>query len=170
LFSKNVRDIMLELGETLIDDLIQILQNNQRANSFKYPYSLRRRVSYLLHALNISFDSTIIDSNYSLEELRRSFYQQLWSAYSTKELQFWFYDQNLFRQYEKLIILKYIDNYWSKHLENINFIRDAVAWEVYAQRDPFLLYQEETYRSLNSTFKHCRDAIFYDLLTSEVKI
>lgn len=170
LFAKNVRDIMLELGETLIDDLIQILVYNDTKLNFKASSALRKRVSYLLHALNISFDSTMINSTSDLENLKQSLYQQLWTAYTSKELQFWFYDQNLFRQYEKLTILKYIDTYWSKHLENINFIRDSVAWEVYAQRDPFLLYQEETYRSLNKTFKNCRDAIFYDLLTSEIKI
>ena len=88
--------------------------------------------------------------------------------YSLKELNFWLYDSELFQRYEKLVVLKYIDLYWSKHLENMKFLKDAVTWEAYAQKDPFIQYEKQASILFYNTFKQCRDAIVYELLRIEI--
>ena len=162
LISSTIRDLVLEFGEAIIDDLIVF----QRKTNDKTV--VPKRIYYLFHALNLSIeikkDNEVID----LDDLKNLLYEQFWSAYSLKELNFWFYDLELFRRYEKLVVLKYIDLYWSKHLENMNFLKDAVTWEAYAQKDPFIQYEEQADILFNATFKQCRDAIIYDLLSIEI--
>jgi preprotein translocase subunit SecA len=122
----------------------------------------------LLHALNLSIEPGKEKNINDLVKLKEVLYEQFWSVYSLKELNFWFYDLELFRRYEKIVILKYIDLYWSRHLENMKFLKDAVTWEAYAQKDPFIQYEEQGSILFYNTFKQCRDAIIYDLLSIEI--
>lgn len=162
LVSSSIRDLLLEFGEAVIDDLIQFLQ--KKDDKIVVP----KRIYYLLHALNLSIE-TIKDENIrDFEKLKTLLYEQFWSQYSLKELNFWFYDLELFRRYEKLVVLKVLDLYWSKHLENMNFLKDAVTWEAYAQKDPFLKYEEQASTLFDTTFKQYRDAIIYELLSIEI--
>jgi preprotein translocase subunit SecA len=162
LVSSTIRDLLLEFGEAVIDDLIQFLQ--KKDDKIVIP----KRIYYLLHALNLSIETSKNQNITDFNELKTLLYEQFWSLYSLKELNFWFYDLELFRRYEKLVVLKYIDLYWSKHLENMNFLKDAVTWEAYAQKDPFIQYEEQASTLFNNTFKQCRDAIIYELLSIEI--
>lgn len=162
LISSTIRDLILEFGEAVIDDLIQFLKNKD--NKIVIP----KRINYLLHTLNLSIETGEDEKTYDIEKLKSLLYEQFWSVYCLKELNFWFYDLELFRRYEKLVVLKYLDLYWSKHLENINFLKDSVTWEAYAQKDPFIQYEERANILFNKTFKQCRDDIIYDLLGTEI--
>jgi preprotein translocase subunit SecA len=162
LVSSTIRDILLEFGEAIIDDLIQFFEKQN--NKIIIP----KRIYYLLHALNLSIEAGKETTLPDFSKLQSLLYEQFWSIYTLKELNFWFYDLELFRRYEKLVVLKYIDLYWSKHLENMKFLKDAVTWEAYAQKDPFIKYEEQASILFYNTFKQCRDAIIYDLLSIEI--
>jgi preprotein translocase subunit SecA len=160
LISPSIRTILLEFGEAMINDII--LSTIKKSNQIIIP----KYIYYFLHALNLSIKQDIKFTN--TQELKTLLYEQFWSLYSLKEINFWFYDIQLFKRYEKLIVLKYIDIYWSKHLDNMNFLKDAVTWEAYAQKDPFIQYEEQASTLFNNTFKQCRNAIIYALLNIEI--
>ena len=162
LVSSTIRDLILEFGEAVIDDLIQNLQ--KKDNQIIVP----KRIYYLLHALNLSIGTSKSVNINDFGKQKALLYEQFWSVYCLKELNFWFYDLEFFQRYEKLVVLKYLDLYWSKHLENMNFLKDAVTWEAYAQKDPFIQYEEQATTLFNNTFKQCRDAILYELLSIEI--
>jgi preprotein translocase subunit SecA len=160
LISASVRSIILEFGEALIDDLLINFRKN-------YPdIVLPKYVYFLLQTLNLSINKEIKFPD--LKKLKFLLHEQFWVSYFLKELNFWFYDIELFRRYERLVVLKYLDIYWSKHLDNINFLKDEVTWEAYAQKDPFLQYEEQASTLFNNTFKQCRNAIIYALLNIEI--
>jgi preprotein translocase subunit SecA len=162
LVSSTIRDLFLEFGEAIIDDLIQFIKTKN--NKVVIP----KRIDYLLYALNLSLEPGKDLKENDLTKLKALLYEQFWSVYSLKELNFWFYDIELFRRYEKVVVLKYIDLYWSKHLENMKFLKDAVTWEAYAQKDPFIQYEEQASILFYNTFKQCRDGIIYELLSMEI--
>lgn len=162
LVSSTIRDLFLEFGEAIIDDLIQFIKTKN--NKVVIP----KRIDYLLYALNLSLEPGKDLKESDLTKLKALLYEQFWSVYSLKELNFWFYDIELFRRYEKVVVLKYIDLYWSKHLENMKFLKDAVTWEAYAQKDPFIQYEEQASILFYNTFKQCRDGIIYELLSMEI--
>jgi preprotein translocase subunit SecA len=49
------------------------------------------------------------------------------------------------RKLEKLAILQSLDFHWSNHLENMEYLRDAVRLRAYGQRDPLVEYKKEGY-------------------------
>lgn len=162
LIAPTIRDLLLEFGEVIIDDLIYFIQKKDTK------VIRSKRIYDLFYALSLSIEKSKDHKPIDFKNLKILLYEQFWSVYSLKELKFYFYDLELFRRYEKLVVLKYIDFYWSKHLENMNFLKDAVSWEAYAQKDPFIRYEEKAFFLFNKTFKQCRDAIIYDLLSIDL--
>lgn len=162
LISSTIRDLLLEFGEAIIDDLIYFMQKKDAK------VIQPKRIYELLYALSLSIEPGKNFKPLDFKNLKIFLCEQFWSVYSLKELKFWFYNIELFRNYEKFVFLKYIDSYWSEHLENMNFLKDAVTWEAYAQRDPFLQYEEKAFILFNKTFKQCRNAIIYDLLNIDI--
>ncbi|CAM9106072.1 unnamed protein product [Chrysoparadoxa australica] len=162
LSTSTIRDLILEFGEAMINDIIQSIEIS---NNF---IVIPERIQQLLYTLNLSLQIKEINFPLNSTNLKSYLYQQFWSIYNLKELQFSFYDLKLFRKYEKVLVLKYLDLSWSKHLENLNYLKDSVSWEAYAQKDPFLRYEERAEELLNLSLISCRDSIIYDLLGSEI--
>jgi preprotein translocase subunit SecA len=164
LFANTCRELLLELGQAFIDSCLSLLEKRTKQKRSIY------QILCIFYTLNLSFETCINeDANLkNIKLLKSLLYEQFWSVYCLKELKFWLYDLVLLRYYEKLVMLKNIDIFWSRHLENITFLRDAVSWSAYAQKDPLLLYEEQATKLFNETFKQCRDSIIYNLLTVEI--
>jgi preprotein translocase subunit SecA len=162
LMSSTIRDLILEFAEAMIDDLVYFIK--KKRNNTVIP----KRVYYLFYVLNFCIEPINILNLKDITVIKSLLYEQIWSSYSLKELNFWFYDINLLGRFEKLIMLKYVDLYWSKHLENMNFLKEAVTYEAYAQKDPFIQYEEQASILFNNTFKQCRDDIVYYLLSLKI--
>ncbi len=50
----------------------------------------------------------------------------------------------LMRQIEKMIMLNVLDNLWTNHLEDMEYLRDSVRLRAYGQRDPLVEYKNES--------------------------
>lgn len=164
LYTPILRDIIMEFGEGLIDDFIQYIdsQSRERKNLVLTKKSLR-----LLNRLSITTDM-IYQNLDKLTTLKKFLYEQLWSNYIRKEFEFSYYDSRLMHRYTQLLFFKYIDLFWYKHLENMNFLREAISWEAYAQKDPFIQYDESATDLLNLTLKDCRDSIIFEIFLSNI--
>ena len=51
-------------------------------------------------------------------------------------------DQN-YQEMIKAFVLKVVDTYWTKHIDDMEALRQSVTLESYAQKDPFKTYQED---------------------------
>ncbi|MBI2446619.1 MAG: preprotein translocase subunit SecA [Parcubacteria group bacterium] len=49
-------------------------------------------------------------------------------------------------QIEKMIMLNILDNLWTNHLEDMEYLRDSVRLRAYGQRDPLVEYKNESQR------------------------
>jgi preprotein translocase subunit SecA len=154
LASSNIRCIILEFGETIINEIIF-----EKKNKFD-KILISQNISDLFYELNF-----IIKSHLIVKDYKNWLYEQFWALYYLSELSIWFKKGRFYYYYEKLVVLRYIDIYWSKHIENMNFLRDSVVWEVYAQKDPFIQYEEQASILFTKIFKQCRNEII-DELTS----
>lgn len=72
-------------------------------------------------------------------------------VYSQKEKEF---GSDAMRQIEKLVMLNVLDNLWTNHLEDMEYLRDSVRLRAYGQRDPLVEYKNESQK------------LFRDLLTN----
>lgn len=50
------------------------------------------------------------------------------------------------RQIEKMVMLNILDNLWTNHLEDMEYLRESVRLRAYGQRDPLVEYKNESQR------------------------
>jgi preprotein translocase subunit SecA len=155
------------LIEELIDDLISHIHtiNNSNKNT-KDLFEIPPQFYLLLSILNVTI-SPFYPTLKNINNLRHFLYQQSLILYNKKETEIWSYDQNLFSEFQKLIFLAYIDLYWAEHLENMNFIKESIGWEAYAQRDPLLRYLEKSEYLFNIKLKNIRDLSLLEIFSPE---
>ncbi|CAN0310442.1 unnamed protein product [Ectocarpus sp. 6 AP-2014] len=165
LSTKVMRDLVMEFSEGFLDDFIDYLDSqNQEGKEIILP----KKIFKLLNRLSISND-ILYDNLDKLGALKKFLYQQLWASYACKEFRYsCSTDSRVLDRYNQLIFFKYIDFYWYKHLENMTFLLDATSWESYAQKDPFLQYEERAINLLNLTLKDCRDSIIFEIFISNI--
>ena len=157
--SENLRDLSIELADALTSELVDLIYEFPTLNS-----SGLRSIFIMLELPIDIFNSTLINK-ISKENLKSFLYRCIRSNYMRKEMLFWYHYQTFWRQYEKLVILKHIDYHWARHLEKMELLKDSIRWESYAQKDPFLQYEEKGRNLLSSTLKDCRDTIIYELFS-----
>lgn len=165
LYTFNMRDLVMEFSEGFIDDFISYLEVSKQKRSNVY---IPQKILLILNRLSLS--SSIIYQNLNnLVSLKKFLYQQLWSSYTSKE----FYyscttDSRILDRYIQLVFFKYLDFFWYKHLENMNFLLDATSWEAYAQKDPYIQYENNATKLLTLTLKDCRDSIIFEIFISNI--
>nr|YP_011007054.1 Preprotein translocase subunit secA [Phaeostrophion irregulare]WAM64341.1 Preprotein translocase subunit secA [Phaeostrophion irregulare] len=165
LYTLIMRDLVMEFSEGFLDDFIDYLEYQSQKGKTIF---LTKRILRLLNRLGISTDMIYNNLN-KLFILRKFLYEQLWSSYICKEFRYsCATDSRVLDRYNQLIFFKYIDFYWYKHLENMNFLLDATSWEGYAQKDPFIQYEERALNLLDSTLKDCRDSIIFEIFISNI--
>lgn len=160
-----MRDLVMEFSEGFLDDFIEFLDFQKREGKNIF---LKKKVLRLLNRLSISSD--IVYQNLdNLPKLKKFLYEQLWANYASKEFRYsCSTDSRVLDRYNQLIFFKHIDFYWYKHLENMTFLLDATSWEAYAQKDPFLRYDERAIDLLNTTLQDCRDSIIFEIFISNI--
>lgn len=165
LYTLILRDLVMEFSEGFIDDFIEYIEYKKQQGK---NIILTKRILRLLNRLCIS--SEIIYNNLdNLIKLRKFLYEQLWASYICKEFRYCCStDSRVLDRYNQLIFFKYIDFYWYKHLENMNFLLDATSWEGYAQKDPFIQYENRAISLLATTLKDCRDSIIFEIYISNI--
>ena len=57
-----------------------------------------------------------------------------------------FIGKDRMRYMEKMIILSVIDSNWKEYLREIDELREGISWRAYAQKDPLVEFQHESYR------------------------
>ena len=86
-------------------------------------------------------DKEFLLVNNNLEKII-DYYQNLAeSIYNQKEKEF---GSDSMRQIERLIMLNVLDNLWTNHLEDMEYLRDSVRLRAYGQRDPLIEYKNES--------------------------
>nr|YP_011005929.1 Preprotein translocase subunit secA [Desmarestia aculeata]WAM62933.1 Preprotein translocase subunit secA [Desmarestia aculeata] len=160
-----MRDLVMEFSEGFLDDFIEFLDFQKREGKNIF---LKKRVLRLLNRLSISSDMVYQNLD-KLPKLKKFLYEQLWASYASKEFRYsCSTDSRVLDRYNQLIFFKHIDFYWYKHLENMTFLLDATSWEAYAQKDPFLRYDERAIDLLNTTLQDCRDSIIFEIFISTI--
>nr|WRW10671.1 preprotein translocase subunit secA [Ascoseira mirabilis] len=161
----SMRDLVMEFSEGFLDDILESLESQYRANK---AIIIPKGFTMLLNRLSISNDM-IYNNLDKLVQLKKFLYEQLWASYTCKEFQYsCLTDSRVLDRYNQLIFFKFIDFYWYKHLENMDFLLDATSWEAYAQKDPFLRYDERAINLLNMTLQDCRNSIIFEVFISNI--
>ncbi|HGJ3549461.1 TPA: preprotein translocase subunit SecA [Streptococcus pneumoniae] len=58
-------------------------------------------------------------------------------------------DEEAVKEFQKVLILRVVDNKWTDHIDALDQLRNAVGLRVYAQNNPVVEYQAEGFRMFN---------------------
>ena len=82
-------------------------------------------------------------SQVSREDLLDLVYDDAVALYEEREAAWAEMDENLPRNVERWIILQVMDTRWREHLDNMDYFRQGVGLQGYAQKDPLVVYRTE---------------------------
>ena len=94
-------------------------------------------------ATNIVADETFFDGVRGREEVGERIYEEVLKLVESIIARFT--SREAYDDYEKRLTLQSIDELWMAHLDVMTHLREEVAFEGYAQKNPLIVYKERAY-------------------------
>ena len=69
------------------------------------------------------------------------------------------FDPQLVRGLEKSILLQTLDQMWKEHLQSLDFLKKAIGWRAYGQRDPLNEYKREAFVLFDAMLGRVREQV-----------
>ena len=109
----------------------------------------------------------LIESS-NLCEVKIYLFDEFWLAYRAKLLEVEIYGEDIAQNFERTIILINTDRMWREHLQQMTFLREAVGWRGYGQRNPLYEYKRDAFSTFEKFEKTLRQLIIYELFRSTI--
>lgn len=90
------------------------------------------------------------------EEFANSLKEYLINIYREKEKEF---GSEHIKRLERYILLNVMDYYWREHLRDMDDLRDGIGLHAYAQRDPLVEYQHESYMMFEQMVNNMKEEV-----------
>jgi preprotein translocase subunit SecA len=164
--SESVRAKILAYGEQVISEIVEELQEKTFI-----PSQIIFRLENLLGTnllLNLQSKFNFDFNNFDPLELQMYLFQEFWISYEAKVVELEIQHLGLIREFERTLILIYMDREWKEHLQKMSLLRDAVGWRKYGQRDPLSEYKEEAYSLFKCRGLVTRHLVIYEILRSSI--
>ena len=78
-------------------------------------------------------------------------------------------DINVFREFERQIILRCIDIKWMQHINDLEILRQNIALVGYGQKDPAIVYKLKAFDMFNKMSDEIKTDSVYTLFSSRLK-
>lgn len=136
----NIHDDILLIISEQVEDFINLLIDEDRLDKiFDKEETLNKINEYFWFEL---FSLDEFDSFYSKSELiSKIIYRNTEKIENIKNLAW----EDNFYNYEKQLYLQSIDELWMRHIDEMSHLREEVAFEWYAQKNPLVVYKEKAY-------------------------
>ncbi len=77
---------------------------------------------------------------------------------------------NLFDMYLKDVLLRILDQYWMKHIDDMQGLRQGVVLQSYAQANPLEIYQQEGYARFEQLNRNINEEVLRYIAHSQLQI
>ena len=81
------------------------------------------------------------------QAIKEELYQRALKVYDTQVAKL--RDEDAVKEFQKVLILRVVDNKWTDHIDALDQLRNAVGLRGYAQNNPVVEYQAEGFRMFN---------------------
>jgi preprotein translocase subunit SecA len=118
-------------------------------------WNLLELSAYLERTYAIAWNPTPEDaSRLSKGSLKADLLKAAMDIYARRPTDFTGYD---FREVEKMVMLQMIDKAWKNHLYDLDHLKKAIFLRSYAQKDPKVEYQKESFRYFEALLGRVRE-------------
>ena len=140
---------------------------NEYAASARRDEEDKKRLEESLHNLLISkpnFEETSdVDAlKESLVGEVRELYAQKWDVLEMPE--------EAIREHERFIMLYVIDQQWKDHMRNMDFLREGISLQGYAQKDPLIEYKKASFEMFNGLMDRLDEEVVKTLVHVQPRI
>ena len=89
--------------------------------------------------------SKSLNDEYTFSELKLYLFNEFWLTYASRVNELSIYGDEIYKNFERSIILINIDRNWREHLQKMTLLREAVGWRGYGQINPLYEYKKEAF-------------------------
>jgi len=166
------------LGENLRDTVLDMAQQAANAEAEKHcPEALRREewdTHKLYSSLGRLFGINLVAKHLTVSELDDARSRAEIDA-RIRELVDLFYDEReaqvgeeTLRSVERWQLMRSIDEYWMEHLAEMDYLRDAIWQEGYAQKEPIGVYRQEGFALFQKMLGEIRREVTEQLFSMQL--
>jgi len=161
--SESARIKILAYGEQVISEITTKLKRKK--------VFVNQIISRVRNLLGTKLLLTLPDNelnNFDSTDLQVYLLQEFWLTYESKILELEIEYPGIIQEFERTLILIYMDREWKEHLQKMSLLRDAVGWRKYGQRNPLSEYKEDAYKLFKYRGVVTRHLVIYELLRSSI--
>ena len=150
---ENMTEKSMQMMEEMVDELVEQYYN---------PTHLQRSD---FEALNVNLRNFFpLDFHYTADNIGRKTHDQfvdeimaqVKDLYHARVL--YFTEQGInFAEIERMLLLQIIDNAWKQNLYELDQLQNSVSLRGYAQKDPLIEYQKESFKLYSAMLNRVRD-------------
>ncbi|EKE30000.1 MAG: Preprotein translocase, SecA subunit [uncultured bacterium (gcode 4)] len=157
----NIHEEVLEIINEQVNVFIEWAIEEDRIEKIEDPELLIEKMN--AYAEQNVIDLEAFEKMYSKDELKELLKEKIitkieWIKSQVNEADF--YD------YEKRLYLQSVDDLWMRHIDDMSHLREEVAFEWYAQKNPLIVYQEKAYEKFISLLDEIGFKVMKWLLTA----
>ena len=139
------RDLAPEIHAMIRRTIGRVVDNHARAKQDEKLEAILNFARFnLLPEDSISLDDL---SGLSDKEIKEELFQRALVVYNNQVSKL--RDEEAVKEFQKVLILRVVDNKWTDHIDALDQLRNAVGLRGYAQNNPVVEYQAEGFRMFN---------------------
>ena len=139
------RDLAPEIHAMIKRTINRVVDNHARAKQFEKIGAILNFARYnLLPEDSISLSDL---EGLSDQAIKDELYQRALKVYDSQVAKL--RDEEAVKEFQKVLILRVVDNKWTDHIDALDQLRNAVGLRGYAQNNPVVEYQAEGFRMFN---------------------
>ncbi|MEQ8509022.1 MAG: preprotein translocase subunit SecA [Rhodospirillaceae bacterium] len=162
----DVSEFVTDMRHEVIEDLVARTMP-ERAMAEQWDIDLLHEESIRLLSLDLPFAEWAAEEGIADEEIRDRMIAQSDSKMAQKSVNV---GPDVMRRVEKSLVLQMIDAGWRDHLQRLDYLRGSVGLRSYAQKQPLLEYQKESFTMFQEMLEGLRERVTEILSRVEIKV
>ena len=164
LWCENPRAILAEMFYDLSDSIIdKYIQDDAPTGTWNINDMLNEyfdKVAYV----NIQMDTT----NMTKKDLKAAFRQLDDLMIDMKEKQIG--DAEIAESVERSVMLRFVDRHWATFLSSMEYVKQNIGSQAYAQRDPAMEYKKKGVELFNTMIDNIKDDVVLNFVRCQVRV
>lgn len=163
----DTRNTMLSMIEDSIDMIIDKYASDKYVTDGQYQ-EIRKEISVLIFGIKApEYCPKNTKKGMNKKKLAEEYIEAAKNRYYEREREW--PDIEVFREFERQIILRCIDSKWMQHINDLEILRQNISLVGYGQKDPAIIYKLKAFDMFNKMSDDIKNDAVYTLFSSRLR-
>ena len=145
---ENMRDRIMDMIKTKVSDCVNISQDSADSNTSWDIPELNRSLRNIIPLPPITEE--YVKDMKSPEDLKEKLFNDAVKLYEAKEAEVPEEQPDMFREIERVVLLRCIDRHWMQEIDDMDQLRQGIGLQAYGQRNPVDEYKMQSYDMMDA--------------------